>query len=99
MSYRWIIVGAAALASVASACHRQLPEDEHIAHMTPGDIAGQPLGAPNARQGSPSLPPSDNNAKARLAASPRHGEWVKVPWGGGTSDSLMAWIVYPSTNR
>src|ERR1043165_8773105 len=41
------------------------------------------------------LPPSNNTAAARLAASPRKGEWVKLPWGDGGSDSLMAWIVYP----
>src|SRR5207249_10185318 len=45
------------------------------------------------------LPPSNNAAKARLAASPRHGEWVKVAWEPGSSDSLMAWIVYPSTSN
>jgi carboxymethylenebutenolidase len=41
------------------------------------------------------LPASKNTAAARLAASPRKGEWVKLPWGDGRSDSLMAWIVYP----
>ncbi len=41
------------------------------------------------------LPASANAAAARLAASPRRGEWVKVPWGDGKNDSLMAWIVYP----
>src|SRR5688572_20896981 len=41
------------------------------------------------------LPASANTAAARLAASPRKGEWVKVPWGDGRNDSLMAWIVYP----
>jgi carboxymethylenebutenolidase len=41
------------------------------------------------------LPASANTATARLAASPRKGEWVKIPWGDGKPDSLMAWIVYP----
>ena len=41
------------------------------------------------------LPASAATAAARLAASPRKGEWVKVPWGDGKSDSLMAWVVYP----
>src|SRR3954469_11868117 len=41
------------------------------------------------------LPASANTAAARLAASPRKGEWVKLPWGDGKNDSLMAWIVYP----
>src|SRR3954467_9898738 len=42
-----------------------------------------------------STPPSNSEAAAKLAASPRKGEWVKLPWGDGKSDSLMAWIVYP----
>jgi carboxymethylenebutenolidase len=41
------------------------------------------------------IPASNNTAAARLAASPRKGEWVKLPWGDGRSDSLMAWIVKP----
>ncbi|HEX3867822.1 MAG TPA: dienelactone hydrolase family protein [Gemmatimonadaceae bacterium] len=31
--------------------------------------------------------------------SPRHAEWVKIAWQPGSKDSLMAWIVYPSTSR
>jgi carboxymethylenebutenolidase len=57
--------------------------------------------APNATQasqGNLALPPSANAAKARLESSPRHGEWVKIAWQPGSSDSLMAWIVYPSTS-
>src|SRR4051812_1844891 len=42
-----------------------------------------------------STPPSNSEAAAKLAASPRKGEWVKLPWGDGKNDSLMAWIVYP----
>lgn len=40
--------------------------------------AGLPAGAPTAR--------------ARLASSPRHGEWVTYKSG---SDSIRAWVVYP----
>jgi len=39
-----------------------------------------------------SLPASDVTARARLNASPRHGEWVKVESGG---DTINAWVVYP----
>lgn len=77
-----------------AACHKP-NVDEHMAHMSTGEVA-----APNAVTagiGNPSLPPSNNEAKARLEASPRHGEWVKIAWEPGSSDSLMAWIVYPST--
>src|SRR5919197_1075776 len=62
---------ASAVAAVAlAACHRP-NADEHISHMSGGDVA-----APNAAaagRGNPALPPSNNAAKARLAASPRHG--------------------------
>lgn len=39
------------------------------------------------------LPPGADDAAARLAASPRHGEWVMIPTG--PSDSVRAWVVYP----
>lgn len=38
------------------------------------------------------LPPLEADAPARLAASPRHGEWVTVTSG---SDKVNTWIVYP----
>lgn len=41
---------------------------------------------------SASLPPDLENARARLNASPRHGEWVMIPAG---ADSVRAWVVYP----
>jgi carboxymethylenebutenolidase len=40
-----------------------------------------------------SLPAGAEEAMARLAASPRHGEWVTVRTG--PSDSVRAWVVYP----
>jgi len=84
--------------AVLAACHRSAASDEHMSHMSAGDLAA-PAGAFSSSQGSSALPPSNNAAKARLAASPRHGEWVKVAWEPGSSDSLMAWIVYPSTSN
>ena len=39
------------------------------------------------------LPPLEADAKARLASSPRHGEWVSVEAGGG--DRVDAFVVYP----
>lgn len=41
----------------------------------------------------PSLPPSAEQAKAALEASPRHGEYVDVPSPGGPA--LRTWISYP----
>ena len=72
--------------------------DDHAAHMSAADLVDPAKHmSVSTSQGTPGLPPSANSAPARLAASPRHGEWVKFPVGQGTSDSVMAWIVYPST--
>ena len=83
---------------VVAACHRHAESDEHMEHMSGADLAA-PAGSFAASQSNAALPPSNNAAKARLGASPRHGEWVKVAWEPGSSDSLMAWIVYPSTSN
>ncbi|MGH7461890.1 MAG: hypothetical protein ACREMA_12820, partial [Longimicrobiales bacterium] len=40
-----------------------------------------------------SLPASGAQANARLAASPRKGEWALVRVG---QDSVRAWVVYPA---
>ena len=72
--------------------------DDHAMHMSAADLRAPVVSpAPGASQGVPGIPASANTAAARVAASPRHGEWVKIPVGQGTSDSIMAWIVYPST--
>ncbi len=49
-------------------------------------------GAESLAQGT-DLPADDDNAGARLDASPRHGEWVR--FGAGNGDSVTAWVVYP----
>ncbi|MBI1808355.1 MAG: dienelactone hydrolase family protein [Gemmatimonadetes bacterium] len=71
--------------------------DEHMAHMSAADMS---VGSPTSSgvggsQGDPHLPASAATAAARIAGSPRHAEWVKIAWEPGSSDSLMAWIVYP----
>ena len=38
------------------------------------------------------LPPSEETAKERLDASPRHGEWVSVEAGG---TPIRTWVVHP----
>lgn len=40
-----------------------------------------------------SLPADAAGATARIAASPRHGEWVSI--AAGPTDSVRAWVVYP----
>ena len=58
----------------------------------PGQADG---GAPARAMASAqsSLPAGAAEAEARLAASPRHGEWVMVSAGG--ADSVRAWVVFP----
>jgi carboxymethylenebutenolidase len=92
------LIAASLALSVVAACHRQPAVDEHIAHMSAADLKAQP-GANVASQGVAGLPPSGSQALARLESTPRHGEWVKVAWEPGSRDSLMAWIVYPSTTN
>jgi carboxymethylenebutenolidase len=69
-----------------------------MAHMAAGDMASPSI-VPSTSQGDLSIPASATKAAARLQASPRHGEWVTVAWEPGSKDSLMAYIVYPSTTR
>ena len=42
---------------------------------------------------APTLPPGEEDAKARLESSPRHGEYVDIPYNDTTK--LRTWIVYP----
>ncbi|HVA57782.1 MAG: dienelactone hydrolase family protein [Gemmatimonadaceae bacterium] len=76
--------------------------DNHMAMMSAAEMAA-PVVNPGAtrggRQGHPGLPASANAAAARIDASPRHAEWVKIAWEPGSQDSLMAWVVYPVTAR
>jgi carboxymethylenebutenolidase len=51
------------------------------------------LAVPAGAAAAQGLPPAEDSAVARLNASPRHGEWVKVDAGAG--DTVRAWVVYP----
>ncbi|HEX7939216.1 MAG TPA: dienelactone hydrolase family protein, partial [Gemmatimonadaceae bacterium] len=84
---------------LAAACKRHGGYmDDHMAHMSAADMStSMPVQAQD--QGNLNLPPSDTHAAARLAATPRHAEWVTIPWEPGSKDSLMAFIVYPSTSN
>ncbi len=75
--------------------------DDHAAHMSSADLMAprtMPRAGDRQQQGTPGLPASAQSAAARLAATPRHGEWVKIAWEPGSRDSLMAWIVYPKSS-
>ena len=61
-----ILAGACVVASVLSACHRQMPMDDHMAHMAAGDLsAPSKASATSTAQGDMSLPPSNNTAGSR----------------------------------
>lgn len=52
-----------------------------------------PRGGSSSAAPQAALPAGAAEAPARLAASPRHGEWVMVRVGD--ADSVRAWVVYP----
>jgi carboxymethylenebutenolidase len=94
-----LLAGACLAAAVAAAAAPLAAQgDEHLMHMSARDAAA-PVVAVSQGQGDMTLPASAVHAAARIAASPRHAEWVKIAWEPGSADSLMAWIVYPVTNR
>ncbi len=82
------ILLAALLLPLGAACSGTPDPDEHADHL-PGAVTT----AQAATVQDPTLPASGAQANARLAASPRHGEWVMVQAGAG--DSVRAWVVYP----
>ncbi len=98
------VAGVAVLAGTACTMQRRVPQtshlamNDHMAGMSAADMAAPSIVRRIDAQGVPGLPPSASTAKARISASPRHGEWVKIAWEPGSKDSLMAWIVYPSTS-
>jgi carboxymethylenebutenolidase len=59
---------------------------------TPHNGASADTSAAPARAQS-AIPAGAAEVRARLAASPRHGEWAMVSAGPG--DSVRAWVVYP----
>ncbi len=65
--------------------------------MSPAILASVVLLAATPGECSEGIPPDAEQAKAALAKSPRHGEWVnlKLPGGG----KLATWVVYPETKE
>ena len=97
------------LAAFAASCAREPAQqsaeataamaDPHTGHaMT--ELSGAVVFDPMSTvQGTAGIPAGAADAAARLSVSTRHGEWVKIAWESGSSDSLMAWVVYPETNN
>lgn len=65
------------------------------AHLAIGSILALTLTAylPARAARQQDLPPDGDAATERLAASPRHGEWVQVD--AGEAGPVTAWVVYP----
>ncbi len=71
--------------SVKQVLHSVLPSPLFLAIL---------IGAPGPyRLAAQDLPAGAEETLERLNSSPRHGEWVTVPAGGG--DEVNAWVVYP----
>jgi carboxymethylenebutenolidase len=66
------------------------PNDPHAGHAMDAPAAPR-IGA--AQTGTSNLPPAEEDAKARLNASPRHGEYADITAPGG--GKLRAWVSYP----
>lgn len=68
--------------------------DPHAGHHSSAPPTSNSAAAKPAAARDESLPPSEQQAKAALEKSPRHGEWVdvKLPSGG---TPIRTWIVYP----
>jgi len=74
----------------AAACARNAPEqDVHAEHAAMPAAAGSSM----AMAGDAAIPAGAAGVAARLASSPRHGEWAMIRTG--PSDSVKAWVVYP----
>jgi carboxymethylenebutenolidase len=92
MLSRWL-VAASLLLVVASPA---VAQDPHAGHGSTSTSPGAtPAAAPQvlADPRDPALPPSEDQAKAELSNSPRHGEYVDVKVAGGSP--IRTWVVYP----
>jgi carboxymethylenebutenolidase len=82
------LTGIAVLA--AAACARPTPEQDVHAEHANMPAASASIARP---AGDAALPAGAAGVAARLASSPRHGEWAMIRTG--PSDSVRAWVVFP----
>jgi carboxymethylenebutenolidase len=80
-----------AAAGLGFAAGRDTPAlaDEHAGH----DMSALDLVVSAGFQQAAGIPAGATTAAERLAASPRHAEWVAIKVNA--TDSVMAWVVYP----
>jgi carboxymethylenebutenolidase len=80
------IVGLSALLAAGPAAAQH---DPHAGHAMEKPAATPAALAPRNQ----AIPPDADQAKAALATSPRHGEWVDLKLADGVK--LVTWVVYP----
>jgi carboxymethylenebutenolidase len=78
----------ASLATLACTANRVVPTNDS---QSSSQQPTSPISTVDSQ--SRDLPPDATTADARLARSPRHGEFVTIASGNG--DSLRTWVVYP----
>lgn len=83
-----------ALLSTSTVLAQADPHAGH-AHAAPAATAPAAATAAPALPPNEAIPPDADGAKAALARSPRHGEWVDLPLADGTK--LLTWVVYPES--
>ena len=79
-------------ACTGSAVQRGREHDDHMAHE---GASMRAVAVGTAQPDDATLPAGATTVAARLAASPRHGEYVMIARTPGGTDSLRAWVVYP----
>ena len=88
---RAALIAAGALAFPACASNPGM-----AARTSPTSAPAAAAGAPTAQPAGRTIAPDAASAAARLAASPRHGEYAMIPVpGGDAADSVRAFVVYP----
>jgi carboxymethylenebutenolidase len=77
-------------------CAARAPQSsgDHADHGAPAVAAVGGSASAATQPDNATLPAGAATVAARLASSPRHGEYVMIARPGGT-DSLRAWVVYP----
>lgn len=81
-----VFIGAVSL----TACARNTAESDHTGHASSAAATAEPS---SSTMGDARIPAGAGDVAARLAGSPRHGEYVMIRTG--PRDSVRAWVVYP----
>jgi carboxymethylenebutenolidase len=89
---RPLAVTALAALSLVGCSHQRAESNPHAGHDMDAAVSTASA-AGLARSASLALPAGATDVAARLASSPRHGEWVMIRTG--PTDSVKAWVVYP----